>query len=287
MSYATPVRPVVGDQRVQRALARQEERGNDPDVKRILAKHLAANRGLSAQVVNKYNDGKYPAGRHDWIPDELANRYGVDDDLDERYGRGSAANLAGLKGAQLGKGDVYMGATAIEVPRVTRQTPNAGESVVEPGSTRYDITVLPRWMVQQRAAGSAAAPNEAADAPTDPTPLQPPEDLLVAREAYDRANAYQSQGGSTASLADLSKVGGDLFNSIQGAAQDQIDDYERRFLPQLYANANLTAKEIGYATRDALAGLPDNLALPEYGKVFPTRASKKGGLYPWLEGRIA
>lgn len=285
MSYATPDRPVVGDKRVQQALARQEKRGKEPDVQRILAMHLAADRGLSAQVVDKYNDGKYPTGRYGSLPVELATRYGFDGELDKRFGRGSAANLAGLEGIELGKGDVYMGATAIETPRRSTQSANGGEAST-PASTRYDITVLPRWMVQQRATGSATTPDGSGDSSTTPTSLEPPADLLAAREAYDRATTYQSQGGSSASLADLSKVGGDLFNSIQGAAQDQIDDYERRFLPQLYANANLTAKEIGYTTRDALANLPDNLALPDYNKIFPDRASEKGGLYRWLEGRI-
>jgi hypothetical protein len=150
MSYATPARPIVGDKRVQRALERQEERGKEPDVTRILARHLAADRGLSAQVVNKFNDDKYPTGRYGWM-------HGGDGSLDDRYGRGSAANIAGLKGVELGKGDVYMGATAIETPRVTRQTPNAGESVIEPASTRYDITVLPRWMVKPQQQGSTAS----------------------------------------------------------------------------------------------------------------------------------
>jgi hypothetical protein len=284
MSYARPDRPVVGDQRVQQWLKRQEDRGKDqPDVANFLAKQLGRGRGLSSQVANKYSDGKYPTGSYGSLG-RFDAFLGADEDFDKKYGRGSAANLRGLQGVELGKGDVYMGATPIETPRFSTRTVDGGESST-PASTRYDITVLPRWMVKQAgstAGGSAAANAAASQSPSD---LEPPKDLLAAREAFDRANAYQAQG-SSASLPDLSKVGGDLFNSIQGAAQDQIDDYERRFLPSLYANANLTAKEIAYETQNAIAGLPDNLALPDYNNVFPAGANKKGGLYKWLERRI-
>lgn len=287
MSYASPNRPVVGDRRVQQWIDRQEGRGNDtPDVSQFLAKQLAAGRGLSAQVANKYSDRKYPTGSFGALS-ALGGLGGfASDEFDKKYGRGSMANLRGLEGVELGKGDVYMGATAIETPRTSTQTVNGGESST-PASTRYDITVLPRWMMR---GGAAAAPGSGtpagAEAAAARTPIEPPKDLLAAREAYDRANAYQGQSGSSSSLPDLSKVGGDLFNSIQGAADQQSQDYERRFLPALYANANLSAKEIAYETQNAIAGLPDNLALPDYGQVFPAGASKKGGLYKWLEGRI-
>lgn len=280
MSYATPARPIVGDKRVQRALERQEERGKEPDVTRILARHLAADRGLSAQVVNKFNDGKYPTGRYGWMPDEMATRYGGDGSLDDRYGRGSAANIAGLKGVELGKGDVYMGATAIETPRVTRQTPNAGESVIEPASTRYDITVLPRWMVKPQQQGSTAS---AAAIETPASAAAVPPDLTKAREAYDRAGEYKNQSSGL----NLALSGPSLYQNIHDAGAGGVEAYEQRFIPELMANANLTAQEIRYGASNALDSLPDNLKLPTYDKIFPKQATNKQGLYRWLEQRLA
>lgn len=284
MSFAAPARPVVGDKRVQQALDRQEKRGKDPDVNRVLARHLAAGRGLSAQVVNKYNSGKYSDGRST-LPLTFGS-FSSHDKLDERFGRGSAANIAGLQGAELDKGDVYMGATKIESPRVTRQTPNGGESVVDPGSSRYDITVLPRWMVQGQAAPAAAAPSS----PSSSGFVEPDARLLATREAFDRASARLDGGTSSTSSVtapDLTKGGGDLFFEIRSAADSSLEDYDRRFIPSLIAGANLASSEIGYATRDAIARLPADLKIPEYPKMFPDRASRKGGLYKWLEGRIA
>lgn len=271
MSFAAPARPVVGDKRVQQALDRQEKRGKDPDVNRVLARHLAAGRGLSAQVVNKYNSGKYSDGRST-LPLTFGS-FSTHDKLDERFGRGSAANIAGLQGAELGKGDVYMGATKI-------QTPNGGESVVDPGSTRYDITVLPRWMVKPPQ-GAEAAPSTPAASTT--TPAEVPLDLTKAREAFDRAGAYKSQGSGL----DLTVPGPFLHQNIYNAGADGVADYEQRFIPELEANANLTAQEIRYGASSALDSLPDNLKLPTYDKVFPKKATNKQGLYRWLEKRLA
>lgn len=273
MSYATPARPIVGDKRVQRALERQEERGKEPDVTRILARHLAADRGLSAQVVNKFNDGKYPTGRYGWM-------HGEDGGFDDRYGPGSNANIAGLKGVELGKGDVYMGATAIETPRVTRQTPYAGESVIEPASTRYDITVLPRWMVKPQQRGSSAS-TAAAETSTASTAVPP--DLTKAREAYDRAGEYKNQSSGL----NLALSGPSLYQNIHDAGAGGVEAYERRFIPELMANANLTAQEIRYGASNALDSLPDNLKLPTHDKIFPKQATNKQGLYRWLEQRLA
>ena len=279
MSYATPERPIVGDKRVQQALARQEQRGKEPDVRRILAKHLAADRGLSAQVVNKYNDGKYPTGRYGSMDIEMAAGYGLDGGLEERYGRGSTANLAGLKGAELAKGDVYMGATAIETPRTSTWTPNGGESST-PASTHYDITVLPRWMVKPQPQGSTASA-AAAETPAASTAISP--DLTKAREAYDRAGTYKSQSGGL----DLTASGPALYQNIYDAGTGGVADYEQRFIPELMANANLTAQEIRYGASSALDSLPDDLKLPTYDKVFPKKATDKQGLYRWLEQRLA
>jgi hypothetical protein len=292
MSYARPNRPVVGGKRVQQWIDRQEERGQEhPDVTKFLARQLAQERGLSANVVNKYNDSKYPTGKYGAMGafggsfGGLAGRV-ADKELEEKYGRDTKADIAGMQGARLRKGDVYMGATAIETPATSVNTPWEGHSST-PASTRYDLTVLPRWMVKQKTqSGSpAAAPAQQ----TAPASTEPNVDLTKAREAYDRATQYQSQGGETrgGSGLDLTASGSSLYQNLFDAGNAGVSDYENRFIPALDARANLTAQEIRYEAGSAIDALPDNLQLPTYDKMFPKAAGKKQGLYKWLENRLA
>lgn len=291
MSFAAPAKPILRDREVRRRLARQEERGKDPDVNRILAKHLGSGGGLGGKVVNRYNKGDYPVGGSSFA--SALGKTGLGDDFDDRFGAGASANIAGLEGAQISKGNVYMGATEVRTPGTSSRTPSAG-LIQTPESTRYDITSLPRWMVKQ---GAPQAGGDGEVKQTTSTTVEPSADLLAAREAYDRANAYQAgadrtdssggTGGSFASSVDFTKTGGDLLNAIAASGAKELDDYQNRFIPQLTSSANLAAQEIGYGARSAISALPDNLKLPDYSKIFPGRAEKKGGLYKWLEGRIA
>jgi hypothetical protein len=291
MSFARPNRPVVGDKRVQRWIDRQEERGQEhPDVTKFLARQLSKDRGLSANVVNKYNDSEYPTGKYGSFGNVNVPPFGtvgslMGEDLDEKYGRGTKADIAGMKGASLRRGDVYMGATAIETPATSTNTPYGGNTS-GPASTRYDVTVLPRWMVkqQQQSENPAAAPVQQ----TDPTSTEPSVDLIKAREAYDRATQYQSQGGDSrgGSDLDLTASGSSLYQNLYDAGSAGVANYENRFIPALDARAKLTAEEIRYGTGSAIDALPDNLQLPTYDKMFPKVAAKKG-LYKWLENRLA
>ena len=291
MSYARPNRPVVGGKRVQQWIDRQEERGQDnPDVTKFLARQLAKDRGLSANVVNKYNTSQYPTGKYGAMGAFGGSFGGIvdavaDKSLEEKYGRGTKANIDGMKGAKLAKGDVYMGATAIETPASSTNTPWEGHTST-PATTQYDRTVLPRWMVKQKPqSGSAAAPaQQAVPASTQPSP-----DLTKAREAYDRATQYQSQGGEAAggSGLDLTASGASLYQNLFDAGNAGVSDYENRFIPQLDTRAKLTAQEIRYGASSALDSLPANLALPTYDRMFPKSAGKKEGLYSWLESRLA
>jgi hypothetical protein len=292
MSYAAPNRRVVGDRRVQKYLDRQERKGNDrPDVREFLARKLGKGSGLSAKVVNSLNSGKYPQGFSFANPSGAANVKVADD----KFGKGTAADVAGLSGLRLDPGDVYMGATEVEQPGTQTRSKLTDFGVSQtPGSTTMARTILPRWMVKG-AGKETAAPADRDDTPK--APVEPGADLLAARgayeEAYNRANSYRDQssansGGSFASGgADLSLTGGDLLNSIQSAGNAERSDYEQRFLPQVIAGANLTAQEIGYGAKQAISNLPSDLKLPDYSKIFPDRAEKKGGLHKWLESRIA
>jgi hypothetical protein len=298
MSFAAPAKPILGDREVRRRLAQQEERGKDPDVNRILVKHLRSGGGLTGKVVNRYNKGDYLVGG-DSFANALRNTRSSKvlndlqrDDFDDRFGAGASANIAGLEGAKIAKGNVYMGATEVEVPGYSANSPLGGHTST-PGYSRYDITTLPRWMVKQ-AAPQAGGDDEAKQ--TTSTTVEPSADLQAARQAYDRANAYQAgsgsansggAGGSFASSVDFTKTGGDLLNAIAASGAKELDDYQNRFIPRLTSSANLAAQEIGYGARSAINALPDDLKLPDYSKIFPDRAEKKGGLYKWLEGRIA
>jgi len=284
MSFASPNRPVVGDKRVQRWIDRQEERGQEhPDVTKFLARQLSKDRGLSANVVNSYNEGKYPTGKYGSMG-AFGAIADAGQDLDERYGRGTKADIAGLKGASLRKGDVYMGATevgpAAEGSDFTRYT----DGVL---NREVDITVLPRWMVKQQpqSVSPTAAPVQQQAAPAG---TEPSVDLIKAREAYDRATQYQSQGGDSrgGSDLDLTASGSSLYQNLYDAGRAGVADYENRFIPALDARAKLTAQEIRYGTGSAIDALPDNLQLPTYDKMFPKVAAKKG-LYKWLENRLA
>jgi hypothetical protein len=284
MSFARPNRPVVGDKFVQRAIRRQEERGQKhPDVTKILARQLAKDRGLSANVVNNYNEGKYPTGKYGSMG-AFGAFADAGEDLDKKYGRGTKADIAGLQGAKLGRGDVYMGATevgpATEGSDFTRYT----DGVL---NREVDRTIVPSWMVQQKPqSGSAAAPaQQVAPASTQPSP-----GLTKAREAYDRANQYQQEsanGGSFAGrvVADLSKTGSDLYTEINRAGNAGVQAYNDLAIPQLQANASLTAHEIGYAAQNAIANLPLDLRIPEYDEIFGKKNERKireGGVFGFL-----
>lgn len=284
MSFARPNRPVVGGKRVQQWIDRQEERGQEhPDVTKFLARQLSKDRGLSANVVNSYNRGKYPTGKYGSMG-AFGAFADAGEDLDEKYGRGTKADIAGLQGAKLGRGDVYMGATevgpATEGSDFTRYT----DGVL---NREVDRTVLPRWMVQQKpqSVASAAAPA----AQPRPTRTGPSPDLVKAREAYDRATQFQSQGGEARGGIglDLTASGSSLYQNLYDAGNAGVSDYENRFIPALDARANLTAQEIRYGAGSAIDALPDNLQLPTYDKMFPNAAGKKQGLYKWLESRLA
>jgi hypothetical protein len=136
-----------------------------------------------------------------------------------------------------------------------------------------------------RARGGSAAKRASADADSSPVSNEPGPDLLAAREAYDDLNSGSAASGIY--QPDLTKTGGDLYSEIQAGAQSQINDYERRFIPKLLANANLTAQEIGYTGQQAIANLPSDLNLPDYDKIFPKQATNKKGIYKWLESRLA
>lgn len=124
----------------------------------------------------------------------------------------------------------------------------------------------------------------AADKPREP--LGTPESLAKARkayeQAYDRANSYAATSPSGGAGFDARLSGPDLYQSIADAGAKQNEHYSRRFLPQLDTLAQLGSEEVGFATRQAINSLPDDIKVPKYEDIFA-----KGGLYERLRADIA
>jgi len=248
---------------------RQWMAGRDnPDVQSYVADHLGQGAALSAGAMKFVAKNETPAQR-------MRSLTGWGEEPEP-------AAIAGLRNTSLPEGYVYMGAAKTTTPRTSSRSVNGGFAST-PGQTTYTPIALPRDAI----AGSAAAPVAAQE---EKKPLEPGADLMAAREAYDRASAYKEQGGSAIYQPDLTKTGGDLFSEIQAGAQSQQEHYDKRFLPELKAAANLGAQEVGYAARQAIAGLPDDLTLPEYTNVSPESGAgadkiAEKGLFAWLSNQ--
>lgn len=286
MSYANPGRRVIGDQDVRAYLRR---RGDDANVQGFLAKNLAKGNALSAQVANKASDGKYSKG-DSFLLQRIGSLGSFDDDVDQRYGRGSAANLAAIFGGDeldLAPGTVFTGATRVTTPRSSSRTVNGGEAST-PESTRYDLTVLPRSLFSQGGGNATGAP--AADQSRQQTDDRA---LQAAREAVSRAGQYKDStagGASSGSAAGGTGSSGNLFENIAALGQGQINDYDRRFIPKMQADAALGTQEIGYGIRGLIDSLPGDLALPDYLDPFARGSYRKGNkksLYDTLRSQIA
>lgn len=284
MSYARP--KILGDKDIQAWIRRKQEGGKDnPNTARYIAKQLEKGNALTSQAANKYGAGKYDTDRQRAM--RRSGIYGGTGSFAEAVGKDVPANVAGLDGIKVGKGNVYVGSTEIETPdqNFARKGWHS-----RPGDKRFVPTVLPRGMFARGGGSAAAAAGDTASS-AEPGATEPGPNPTTTREAYDRANAYiaQSPGGSFASLPDLSKTGGDLFNEIQAGGQRQLDDYQNRFLPDLFANASRTAQEIGYSAQNAIANLPADLNLPDYTSMFGKNDRKiaKRGLYDFLSKELA
>jgi len=267
---------ILTDRRLREMLATR--RDDDGEIRRGAANRIIANYldkgrgGISGAVVNRLNQSDSPYGSSGpFLPGEDR---GVSDSPD----------IAGLKGLRLGKGEVYYGSTAREIEPYRSNSPASGSTYI-PGRTEYSPIVLPRGIVGSRARGAQQSPEASESA-------APSRDLLNARAAYDSLNtdtgSAASSGDSASTAFDLGKTGSDLYNSIAGQGQSQIDTYKQRFIPRLLANANLTAQEIGYAGQQALADLPDDLNLTDYTDPFRKGSGpgKKQSLFSYLSNQI-
>jgi len=248
---------------------RQRMAGRDnPDVQSYVADQLGQGAALSAGAMKFVAKNETPAQR-------MRSLTGWGEEPEP-------AAIAGLRNTSLPKGYVYMGAAETTTPRTSSRTRNGGFAST-PEQTTYTPIALPRDAI----AGSAAAP---AAAQEEKKPLEPGADLMAAREAYDRANQYQRDSGSKAFSPDLSLTGGALLNDIYRSGAEGADKFENETVQRFTAGANLAGQEVAYAARQAIAGLPDDLNLPEYTSMFPETgpaADKiaEKGLYAWLSNQ--
>lgn len=120
------------------------------------------------------------------------------------------------------------------------------------------------------AGGSAAAAVEPGKPDSGPKRFKPSADMIEARE---RAQDFEQRGGGTREPLTFREDFLDNLNAISRYGADQVDDYERRFLPQMAATARLGSLEIGEGSRYAISQLPDNLKLPQVKDIYGDTAS--------------
>jgi hypothetical protein len=242
------------------------------DLQKFLDQALAEGRGLSPGLVTSLNNRQADYETRDQT---VLRHAGMGDGI-------FSGSLAGAKGAKVPSNYAYFGSTAVTEPDESSRTVNGGWSSTK-GSTAHVPIILPKSGFGGQQETAAAAKEQ------ERTPLPPGEGLLAATEAYERAKGFMDQGSSAAGSApDLSQTGGALMNEIYRAGAQKGDDYVRRFLPYLKAKGDLVAQEIGQIGRDAVAGLSDDVQIPNYTPVFDEqKVADRGGLFNLLRKNIA
>lgn len=132
------------------------------------------------------------------------------------------------------------------------------------GSTNNRVAI---WSKIQTGPKDSKADTPATPAPTETPrqPFTPSADLTAAQtEAKDRAQQWLDSGSSAAGAAGASGVGtGNIYAAIYAMGAGQVDDYKKRFLPSLTADALLQAKETGEASRYWLGQLSPDVKPPD------------------------
>lgn len=240
----------------------------------IIQRHLAEGGALSKGLTKKF---MAKGDRNEFLPKYEAT-------FGPRDGKEPAA-VAGMRGLELPEGAVYLGSAAVTTPGSSSRTRNGGHTST-PGRTTY----APGFMSGGAFRSLAARQEEPSSAPAgEQKPYEPSPDLAPAREAYQRAMAYQEGSGSAAAPAfDANLQGGDLLNNIYA----QGDTYKKRFdrfLDQQDKRSRLIAAEIGDATQGAIAGLSPDIKVPEYTDPFrETGYGKRGDqtLFGYLRKQV-
>lgn len=228
---------IISDRDVR---AFQQRRGDDADVDRYLNRQLAQGAGLSRQVVKEYGDRDSDY----FTPQQRLTRYAL-----ETYAGDGNPLAAGITAAgDIGKGNVYLGATA---PRNPGGSPS-------PAGSGYNAIVAPRWMVKGAARPAPESTGSSAAA-ADPRPFTPSTELTAAQtEALDRAQQWRDSSAAAPASAKPALDAGNIYGEVFALGAGQVDDYKNRFLPMLDANARAQTAELGEATRYHLSQLsPD------------------------------
>jgi len=261
-----------------------KRKGGDVNLHQWLGEQLASGAAASPGLVKAWNNGKYDTAHQSMMRASTGDpSWGLDQQ--------SPANVRGMSGLSLSPGQLYLGSSTQKITTKSTRTPNGG---VKPSRSETRVSPILTTVGQFRGATQApaqAAPQEAKQ------PLEPDQGLLDARQRYrealDRAKTYTEQGGSAASYAydsPLSKSGPDLYAGIDKQAREEIAQYTKRFPEFWDAKANLTAQEIGFASREAINQLSADLNLPDYTSIFPDSGAAadkidEKGLYGWLSNQ--
>jgi len=128
-----------------------------------------------------------------------------------------------------------------EIPEANERAWNQGAEEVTDGQVDSDAEVkaIGDWYRNKLKEGN----EESAPA----TPIEPSQALLDARQAWDH---FEGRRGEGSIHYDPTKDG---ITAAADYGSRATDDYHNRFLPGLYAQANLAAEEIGYAGEQAVA----------------------------------
>lgn len=120
---------------VKQFVQRKEAAGKTADVSKFLENQLAKGYGVGAAAVNKY--AQRPA---------VTSRSLMGSQL-----QGSSANVGGMRGLELGRGQVYMGASRVTTPRRDYVSVGSGASGHSwtPGTTDYARSIMPKSLVRQ------------------------------------------------------------------------------------------------------------------------------------------
>lgn len=142
-------------------------------------------------------------------------------------------------------------------------------------SQSFQVPIYSRSTAPAAAPASAAAPQAPAAQPPAEKPSAEYKPSSAVIEARERVQSFRDMAPS-ASYAQGLKLGDDFtdnLNSIAAYGKASIDDYERRFLPDLDARAKLAALEIGDSTRQQVARLDPGLKLPKVKDIYGTASA--------------
>lgn len=133
---------------VKQFVQRKEAAGKTADVSKFLENQLAKGYGVGAGAVGKYSQQQARTSRG-LLGNPLVSNY---------FGRESA-NVGGMRGLELGRGQVYMGSARVVTPSQPSNSIGSGASGFSwsPGRVDYARSIMPKSLVRQAKRQQTAA----------------------------------------------------------------------------------------------------------------------------------